>query len=118
MQKVQHYMTINEVRALNGLEPLEKGGDIVLNQTYITGMSLGDMGDMGADFEEEEGAETAQEGFEETEQQEDGGAGFEETEQQDEGEGADFEETEQQGERTNPFEDTFKARRVHVSVEL
>jgi hypothetical protein len=118
MQKVQHYMTINEVRALNGLEPLEKGGDIVLNQTYITGMSLGDMGDMGADFEEEEGAETAQEGFEETEQQEDGGAGFEETEQQDEGEGADFEETEQQGESANPFENTFKARRVHVSVEL
>lgn len=81
-------------------------------------MSLGDMGDMGADFEEEEGAETAQEGFEETEQQEDEGAGFEETEQQDEDEGADFEETEQQEERANPFEDTFKARRVRVSVEL
>ena len=37
-ERVSHYMTINEVRAENDLEPLEKGGDIILNQTYITGM--------------------------------------------------------------------------------
>lgn len=59
---VSHYMTINEVRADAGLEPLEKGGDIVLSQTYVTGlMSDGE----GADFEDNEGDEGAD--FEETE---------------------------------------------------
>lgn len=112
IQKVTNYMTINEVRSLNGLEPLDKGGDIVLSQTFITGMSLGDEGFEGG-FEEgaEEGAEEAdQEGFEETEQQGEG-SGFEETEQQ-----AVSEDTEQ--DRKQIFEDAFKARRVHVSVEI
>ena len=112
MDKVQHYMTINEIRALNGLEPLEKGGDIILNQTYITGMTLDDMGDEGADFEEDEGAETEEEGVNEEE-----GAGFEETARQSEG-GADFDDTASEEDSANRFEDTFKARRIHVSVEI
>jgi hypothetical protein len=67
---VSHYMTIDEVRAQAGLEPLEKGGDIVLNQTFITGlmsgegegmegegmegegMGGGDFGDMGGEGEQ------------------------------------------------------------------
>jgi len=35
---VSHYSTINEVRADAGLEPLEQGGDIILNQTYVTAL--------------------------------------------------------------------------------
>lgn len=118
IQKVTNYMTINEVRAQNGLEPLEKGGDMILSQTYIAGASLDMEGEGG--FEGEQ-PEAEQEGFEETEQQEDDGAGFEETDQQDE-EGDGVQETEQQQDaaqdRAELFEDTFKARRVHVSVEL
>jgi len=52
---VSHYMTINEVRAEAGLEPLEKGGDIVLNQTFVTGM-MGD-GEMGDEGDEDFGGD-------------------------------------------------------------
>lgn len=113
LDKVTHYMTINEVRAANGLEPLEKGGDIVLNQTYIAGASMGDMGDMdgmgdmgdmGDMSAGGEGAEGEGAGIEESEQQEDEGAGVEESEQQEE--------------TASGFEDAFKARKVHVSVEI
>jgi hypothetical protein len=118
MEKVQHYMTINEIRGLNGLAPLEKGGDIILNQTYITGMTLDDMGDEDADFEEGEGAEIEEAGDEGDE-----GAepveGAEATEQQEGAEPVEGDEaTEQQEDSANRFEDAFKARRVHVSVEI
>ena len=92
VDKVSHYLTINEVRANNGMEPLEKGGDIVLNQTYITAV-------MGRD-----GAEGEVNLHDVSEIADDEGDGFVPTEEQeDEGDG---------------FEDTFKARRVRVSVEL
>jgi hypothetical protein len=64
-------MTINEVRASNGLEPLEKGGDIILNQTYITAMSMGEGEQEPEEQEPEEGA-----GFE-GEDMEGEGDGFE-----------------------------------------
>ena len=93
VDKVSHYLTINEVRAANGLEPLEKGGDIVLNQTYVTALSM-------------EGGEGEQEFAE----------GADEGAESDEGEG--FVPTEEQDDEGDDFEDTFKARRVRVSVEL
>jgi hypothetical protein len=55
-ERVSSYMTINEVRASNGLEPLEKGGDIILNQTYITAMSMGEGEQEPEEQEPEEGA--------------------------------------------------------------
>jgi len=87
---VSHYKTINEVRQDAGLEPLEKGGDIVLNQTFVTALSMGDEEGMdeGADFDD---AET-----------EDEGADFDDTETEDEG--ADFE-------KANPHQ-------IKVSIEL
>jgi len=93
VDKVSHYLTINEVRAANGLEPLEKGGDIVLNQTYVTALSM-------------EGGEGEQELAE----------GADEGAESDEGDG--FVPTEEQDDEGDDFEDTFKARRVRVSVEL
>ena len=89
-ERVSSYMTINEVRASNGLEPLEKGGDIILNQTYITAMSMGEG--------EQEPVEQ-----EPVEQEPEEGAGFEGEDMEDEGDG---------------FEPVTKARRVRVSVEL
>jgi len=108
LDKVTHYMTINEVRAANGLEPLAKGGDIILNQTYIAGTMGADgaEGDIGMDMDS--GDQMSAEGE---------GAGIEESEQQ-EDEGAGIEESEQQEETASGFEDAFKARRVHVSVEI
>ena len=57
---VSHYATINEVRAEAGLEPLARGGDIVLNQTYVTALMSeggedqgGDAGDFGLDEDED-----------------------------------------------------------------
>jgi hypothetical protein len=79
IDKLSHYMTINEIRAENGLEPLEKGGDIVLNQTFITGLSMGEEGEGFEGEEEEEG-----EGFEGEEEEE--GEGFE-GEEEEEGAG-------------------------------
>ena len=97
-ERVAAYMTINEVRASNGLEPLEKGGDIILNQTYVTALSMaegaGDEG-MGAEGEEPESEEPVEgDGFE-------GGAAEEE--------GDDF---------TSEEPPLTKSRKVRVSVEL
>jgi len=93
---VSHYQTINEVRAEIGLEPLEKGGDIVLNQTYITGL-------MGAD-----GAEGDVDGdgeyYDDSGEPEEEGAGIDDESGVDDDEGADIEKS------INP--------RVIVSVEL
>lgn len=99
---VSHYMTINEVRADAGLEPLEEGGDIVLSQTYVTGLMGRDgaEGEVGADFEENEGDEGTD--FEDNEGEE--GTDFEDNEDD---EGADFEETE----KANPHS-------IHVSIDL
>lgn len=100
---VSHYQTINEVRAEMGLEPLEKGGDIVLNQTYITGLmgadgAEGEVGDdgeyYGGEDEETEGAGV----------DEDSGADEDEGAELDEDSGADMEKA------INP--------RIIVSVEL
>jgi len=91
-ERVSSYMTINEVRASNGLEPLEKGGDIILNQTYITAMSMGEG--------EQEPVEQ-----EPVEQEPEEGAGFDGEDMEDEGD--DF-----------TTETVTKARRVRVSVEL
>ncbi len=53
---VSHYATINEVRAEAGLEPLARGGDIVLNQTYVTAlMSEGGEGGEGGESLDVEG---------------------------------------------------------------
>lgn len=78
---VSHFKTINEVRAEIGLEPLERGGDIVLNQTFITGLMSeegegdegGDFGEEGDAFDEGEGA-----GLDEDSGAEDEGAGLDE----------------------------------------
>ena len=97
-ERVAAYMTINEVRASNGLEPLEKGGDIILNQTYVTAMSMaegaGDEG-MGA-----EGEEPVSEEPEEGDDFEGGAA---------EEEGDEF---------TSEEPPLTKSRKVRVSVEL
>lgn len=87
IDKVTHYMTINEVRAANGLEPLEKGGDIVLNQTYVTATMGGEdaEGEVGfddeGDFEPEPEEADEGEGAEMSGQQVDEGAGIEEAEE-------------------------------------
>jgi hypothetical protein len=88
IDKVSHYMTINEVRAENGLEPLEKGGDIVLNQTYVTATMGGDEGaiegeggdDFEGDFSDEGGEAEEGDGAQASEQQVDEGDDFEEVE--------------------------------------
>jgi hypothetical protein len=88
IDKVSHYMTINEVRAENGLEPLEKGGDIVLNQTYVTATMGGDEGavegeggdDFEGDFSDEGGDVEKGDGAQASEQQIDEGSDFEEVE--------------------------------------
>jgi hypothetical protein len=71
---------------------LEKGGDIILNQTYITAMSMGEG--------EQEPVEQ-----EPVEQEPEEGAGFDGKDMEDEGD--DF-----------TTETVTKARRVRVSVEL
>jgi hypothetical protein len=40
VQRVQYFMTINEIRAEYGLEPLERGGDMILNPSYIQGTPI------------------------------------------------------------------------------
>ena len=95
IDKVSHYMTINEIRAENGLEALESGGDIVLSQTYVTGLSM----------EQEEGAEG--EDFEEGEEGDD----FDELE---EGEGDDFEAEDEEDEG----DDIEKAQKIKVTFNF
>jgi len=107
--RVSTYMTINEIRASNGLEPLEKGGDIILNQTYVTAMSMAEGGgeDMGAGGEDM--------GAEEPDTEEP------DTEEPDT-EGDDFEggASEEEGDEFTSEEPPAltKARQVRVSVEL
>ena len=99
---VSHYMTIDEVRAQAGLEPLENGGDIVLNQTFVTAL----MGKDGA-----EGEEGYDDAF-------GGEFGDEGGEFAGDDEGDDFAgDVDDEG---DDFEDTEKAmpHRVKVSVEL
>ena len=107
---VSHYMTIDEVRAEAGLEPLENGGDIVLNQTFVTALmgKDGGEGEEGYDDAFGDGADFADEG-------EDEGADFAD---EGEDEGADFaDEGEDEG---ADFEDVEKSapHRVKVSIDL
>lgn len=97
IDKVSHYMTINEVRAENGLEPLEKGGDIVLNQTYVTATMGGDGAEGEVSWEDEGDSEPEQEDTEE-------------------GDGA--QASEQQVDEGDDFEEVEKSLRRSVSVEI
>lgn len=65
IKRVSNYMTINEVRAKHGLDKIE-GGDVILNQAYITALSMAqqsqqeqgqEQGQEGDDYEQEEGQE-------------------------------------------------------------
>jgi len=52
VQRVQYFMTINEIRAEYGLEPLERGGDMILNPSYIQGTPIFEASAQGAGIEE------------------------------------------------------------------
>ena len=124
IDEVSHYLTINEVRADAGLEPLEKGGDIILNQTYVTGLSMeggegeemGGVEGMSAEGEDVQGIgepDTPLEGEDEEE-----GAGIDETEIEEEGAGIDETEIEEEGAGIEEDLDKSLSNSVKVSVEI
>ena len=103
---VSHFKTINEVRADAGLEPLEKGGDIILNQTYITAlMSEGGEGEMGeADLGGFEGGASIEDGD-----------GFDADDELEDGDGFDADIEDEEGDDIeDDFEKGVPARYSHI----
>jgi hypothetical protein len=82
VDEVSHYLTINEVRADAGLEPLKSGGDIIMNQTFVTALmgSDGAEGEVSSFGEPEESMEDEGSGIAE-ESMEDDGSGIAEEEE-------------------------------------
>ena len=122
VDEVSHYLTINEVRADAGLEPLKSGGDIIMNQTFVTALmgSDGAEGEVSSFGEPEESMEDEGSGIAE-ESMEDEGSGIAEESMEDEGSGIAEESMEDDGSGIAEEEEDALGKSqglVRVSVEI